>query len=222
MVKYIPELGIVVAASQKGRVAIITLTWQKEISFAFRLDWIVPFHTQEQKDERPESPLLGIAVSPMAGSEIPQDVPCIPQGVDPNDWLKFHYRILNPEEHEDLSSASTSRPSSPTHNENTHSASAPRVHFDPTSQFASYAEWNESEEPEKHPRNFPMIPDDKLKEHSTLPEIHAEAFRAYRPHETWHGSHPSRHYRLFLMFYDHTVMSYEFWHDWEIKASADG
>ncbi|KAJ5127677.1 hypothetical protein N7448_008456 [Penicillium atrosanguineum] len=221
MVKYIPELGIVVAASQKGRLAIITLTWQREIGFAFRLDWIVPFYTQELNDERPESPLLGIAVSPMAGSEIPQDVPCIPQGVDPNDWLKFHYRILNPDDNEDSSSASPSRSSSPAHNETTHSASTPRAYFDTTSQFTSYAEGNEFEKPETHTQNLPSISDATLREHNTLPEIHAEAFRAYRPHENWHGSHPSRHYRLLLMFYDHTVMSYEFWHDWEIKAPAE-
>ncbi|KAJ5674684.1 uncharacterized protein N7477_004618 [Penicillium maclennaniae] len=221
MVKYIPELGIVVAASQKGRVAIITLTWAKEIGFAFRLDWIVPFSTQEQNNERPESPLLGIAVGPMAGSEIPQDVPCIPQGVDPDDWLKFHYRILTPEENDDLSSASLSRSSSPAHNDVPYSVSATYAQFDPTSQSASYADSNESEGPDTRGNSSP-IQDENVKERRTLPEIHAEAYRAYRPHETWHGSHPSRHYRLLLMFHDHTVMSYEFWHDWEIKGSADG
>jgi hypothetical protein len=215
MVKYIPELGLVVAASQKGRVAIISLTWQEEVGFGFRLDWIVPFHTQEQKDERPQSPLLGIAVSPMPGFEVPQDVPCIPQGIDPTDWLKFNYHILNPEENDDSSSATSSRPPSPSQKRTTNSA--------PTSSadFISFADYTASRGHQAYEPNNRHNIDAELDKHNTLPEIHAEAFRVYRPHETWHGYHPSRHYRLFLMYSDHTVMKYEFWHDWDIKAPSD-
>ncbi|KAL5047764.1 hypothetical protein BDW71DRAFT_196535 [Aspergillus fruticulosus] len=80
MVKYIPEHGIVVAASQKGRAAIIALTESPTIGRAFRVDWIVPLESQEKYGERPLFPLLGMSVAPMQGFEIQPDVPYIPQG----------------------------------------------------------------------------------------------------------------------------------------------
>lgn len=201
MVKYVPELGIVVAASQKGRVAIITITWQEEIGTSFRLDWIVPFFTQEMTDERPMVPLLGIAVSPMPGFEIPPDVPCIPRDVDPNEWLEFNYRILNP----DNDDQSDDHPATTTSNNPDQDASftesTPAGQNDCTREQGSQTS-NRASNVLDGPTNL------------TLPEIHAHASDVYQPHETWHGSHPSRHYRLLLMFCDHTVMSYEFWHNW--------
>ncbi|KAL6236025.1 hypothetical protein BDW75DRAFT_207862 [Aspergillus navahoensis] len=80
MVKYIPEHGIVVAASQKGRAAIIALTESPTIGRTFRVDWIVPLESQEKYGERPLFPLLGMSVAPMQGFEIHPDVPYIPQG----------------------------------------------------------------------------------------------------------------------------------------------
>ncbi|KAJ5757406.1 uncharacterized protein N7511_006100 [Penicillium nucicola] len=195
MVKYIPELGIVAAASQKGRVAIITITWQEEIGTSFRLDWIVPSFTQEMADERPIVPLLGIAVSPMPGFDIPPDVPCIPRDVDPDEWLEFNYRILNP----DNDDQSDKEPHSD--EEASFTGSTPAGQDDPMQQRGSKTI--------RHARNTPY----GLK-NLTLPEIHAHASDVYYPYETWHGSHPSRHYRLLLMYCNHTVMSYEFWHHW--------
>ncbi|KAJ5778889.1 hypothetical protein N7457_006609 [Penicillium paradoxum] len=93
MVKYLPDAGIVVAATQTGAVAIITLTWQEEIGHSFRVDWILPFFSQQGEDD---PPLMGLAVSPMPGFEVPSDVPCIPRDVDPKDWLKFNFHMLNP------------------------------------------------------------------------------------------------------------------------------
>ena len=97
LVQYLPELGIVVAASQAGGVAIITLTWQEEIGHTFRVDWLLPFPTQERDDECPTPPLMGIAASPMPGFEMPPDVPCIPRDVNPKDRLRFNHRLLNPD-----------------------------------------------------------------------------------------------------------------------------
>ncbi|KAL4905313.1 hypothetical protein BDW74DRAFT_153410 [Aspergillus multicolor] len=82
MIKYIPEHGIVVAASQKGRAAIIALTESPTTGRTFRVDWIVPLASQEKYGERPLLPLLGVAVAPMQGFEIPHDVPFIPHGGD--------------------------------------------------------------------------------------------------------------------------------------------
>ncbi|KAJ5667327.1 hypothetical protein N7507_003191 [Penicillium longicatenatum] len=214
MVKYIPEVGIVVAASQKGRVAIISLTWQQEIGFAFRVDWIVPFLTQEFRSQRPVIPLLGLAVSPMPGFEIPQDVPCIPQGIDPADWLSFNYRSLDPDEDDEAPSYPLS--SNPSYHQEPYPASCPK----PTDQSMSRSgSGPESEaEPELESESEESSEDISISgrvnyEH-TLPELHAQASLGYRPDEPWHGSHASRHYRVLLLYADHTVMSYEFWHDW--------
>ncbi|CAP86601.1 Pc20g12720 [Penicillium rubens Wisconsin 54-1255] len=176
LVQYLPELGIVVAASQAGGVAIITLTWQEEIGHTFRVDWLLPFPTQERDDECPTPPLMGIAASPMPGFEMPPDVPCIPRDVNPKDRLRFNHRLLNPDGDE---------PSTATPPEC--GASSPS---DPDVSPGS---------------DYPNL---------TIPETHAYASGIYQPHETWHGYHPSRRYRLLLLFCDLTVMSYEFWHDW--------
>lgn len=218
MVKYVPELGLVVAASQKGRVAIISLTWQEEIGYAFRLDWIVPFYTQERDDGRPMIPLLGLAVSPMPGFEIPQDVPCIPRDVDPDDWLTFNHRILNPKDDPDSASSPSSSSSStssslPTQEPTPHPVSDPPRKSHPKSDSELGSESGEGSSSSSEEDSHHGTADDGQR--YTLPELHAQASLAYRPHEPWHGWHPSRHYRLLLLFCDHTVMSYEFWHDWK-------
>ncbi|CAI7564656.1 unnamed protein product [Penicillium viridicatum] len=176
LVKYLPELGIVIAASQAGGVAIITLTWQEDIGYTFRLDWLLPFVNQDRNDGCPTPPIMGIAASPMPGFEIPPDVPCIPRDVNPKDRLRFNHRLLNPDKNE------------------------PCV-TDPPEYGASSP---------SDPDLSPGSDDPNL----TIPETHAYASDIYQPHETWHGYHPSRHYRLILLFCDLTVMSYEFWHDW--------
>lgn len=218
MVKYVPELGIVVAASQKGRVAVISLTWQEEIGYAFRLDWVVPFHTQERSDERPMTPLLGMAVSPMPGYEIPPDVPCIPRGIDPDDWLQFNYRILNPEEDDTPSPSKTPDSSASKPTAQQESSYDPQSDEDDGENYQSPSESEsdstKSDEASSDTHSNTTEPTDNNRNY-TLPELHAHASRAYRPQERWHGWHPSRHYRLMLLYCDHTVMSYEFWHDWK-------
>lgn len=94
MIKYIPEHGIIVAASQKGRAAVIQLTESEETGVAFRVDWIVPFESQEKYGDRPLIPLLGMSVSPIQGFEMPPDVPYIPRDVSENDEITFHYKFL--------------------------------------------------------------------------------------------------------------------------------
>ncbi|KAF7597325.1 hypothetical protein BBP40_006265 [Aspergillus hancockii] len=113
MVKYIPEHGIVVAASQKGRAAVITLTESETAGLAFRVDWIVPLEGQEKYGERPLIPLLGMSVSPVQGFEMPPDVPYIPHSVSEND-LTFHYEPLSQDdEYETPSQRSSKSFSSP-------------------------------------------------------------------------------------------------------------
>jgi len=71
MLAQIPELGIVAVATQAGRVALLTLTRMAFTKhMAFRLDAILPFHSQEILGHRPDVPLLGIAVGPIQGREL--------------------------------------------------------------------------------------------------------------------------------------------------------
>lgn len=81
---YIPTLGVVILASQKGRAIVLSLTrvlqnmkYPVEIdpklgvktNYAMRTECILPFRSQEKEGQRPFSPLHGIAVGPIQGTE---------------------------------------------------------------------------------------------------------------------------------------------------------
>ncbi|OJJ43832.1 hypothetical protein ASPZODRAFT_135859 [Penicilliopsis zonata CBS 506.65] len=200
MVKYVPEHSVVVAASQKGRVAVISLTGTingdgKTKQLAFRVDWIVPFQSQEKQGDRPLVPILGMAVSPMQGFEIPPDVPAIPQGAVQGDDLSFHYQPLEQDRGEDDSV----REGNDDDNNGDRMAS--------TTTDA------------RHPDDLEYVPRE-YQTRLTLAESHARASRAYRPDESWRGWTRSRHYRLLLLYADHAVMTYEFWYEWSAGASG--
>ena len=216
MVKYIPELGLVAAASQKGRVAIIALTWHQEIGYTFRLDWIVPFWSQERDDSRPMVPLLGLAVSPMPGFEMPPDAPYIPRGVDPDDWLTFNYRILNLDGDEMPVSPSSSGSAISDQHIPYHPATDSSIRRDPHRSNNETDSVSESDQGSFLGGSSSEPKSPQCERQHTAAELHAQASSAYHPHEHWHGWHPSRHYRLLLLYCDHTVMSYEFWHDWKV------
>ncbi|RHZ58727.1 uncharacterized protein CDV56_105793 [Aspergillus thermomutatus] len=194
MVKYIPEHGIVVAASQKGRAAVIALTQSEETGLSFRVDWIVPFESQEKFGDRPLVPLLGMSVSPVQGFEMPPDVPYIPRHVGDGKELNFQFKDVNHDR------SNTFAPSS-----NLEGGS--RKIYAPTFPSGPGLRQSAAEREQQYP--------------STLPECHARATRAYQPDEHWRGWNPSRRYRLLLMYDDHTVMSYEFWYDWKTKVSNE-
>jgi hypothetical protein len=74
LVTAIPELSLVVAGSQKGRVGIFRLTRSGD-NFGMRLDTVLPKERGVETGEldvetRPPSTLLGVAVSPIQGKEI--------------------------------------------------------------------------------------------------------------------------------------------------------
>ncbi|PGH17268.1 hypothetical protein AJ80_04910 [Polytolypa hystricis UAMH7299] len=114
MVHQIPELGIVVAASQKGRVVALTLTNtvevdQSDVDQFFRVDWILPFASQEKQGLRPRCALAGIAVGPVESHLRPLEdhKPLYPQDVDSqseNEW---------PESSDDSSSKSDNSEANP-------------------------------------------------------------------------------------------------------------
>ncbi|KAF7717682.1 Uncharacterized protein PECH_002938 [Penicillium ucsense] len=230
MGKYLPDMGLVVAASQKGRVAIISLTWQEEIGYAFRLDHILPLATQEKHSERPRGPLLGMAVSPMPGFELPPDVPTIPRGVDPNDWVQFNHCTVNPV---DDSSSLPISPKLPGFEHPVDMGVVPpktKPHTTDSgdvrsqaSELASPLSDLELEVEEEHKGSRSNVLNSASgHEDFTLPELHASASASYYPEQRWHGNHPSRHYRLMLFFRDHTVMTYEFWHTWRSDPNVVG
>ncbi|RLM01519.1 hypothetical protein CFD26_107313 [Aspergillus turcosus] len=190
----IPEHGIVVAASQKGRAAVIALTKSEETGLSFRVDWIVPFESQEKFGDRPLVPLLGMSVSPIQGFEMPPDVPYIPRDMGDGKELNFQFKDVN----HDRSNAFT--PSSNMKDDS-------RKIYAPTFPSGPGLRQSAIEREQQHP--------------STLPECHARATRAYQPDEHWRGWNPSRRYRLLMMYDDHTVMSYEFWYDWKTKVSDE-
>lgn len=73
MTQYVPDLGVVVIGSQIGRVAVCSLTRKGANGpFGLRIDWILPLLQQEVDEERPRVPLLGIAVGPVHGHEVPR------------------------------------------------------------------------------------------------------------------------------------------------------
>ncbi|KIV77258.1 hypothetical protein PV11_09071 [Exophiala sideris] len=68
MLQQIPDLGIVIVASQIGRCAICTTTRnEKTGTLGLRVDWVLPSRKQETGHARPFMPLLGLAVSPIQG-----------------------------------------------------------------------------------------------------------------------------------------------------------
>ncbi|KAL1970275.1 hypothetical protein VTN77DRAFT_5435 [Rasamsonia byssochlamydoides] len=192
MVKYIPELGVVIAATQNGRAAVITLTEAHRKDITFRINWMVPLASQEKYADRPLIPLLGIAVSPVQGFEMPADVPYIPRGAHDRNDLSFHYRFLGSEP--------VSNPDGGSWYTKSDGDEQPQAE---EMETETYLDPNSNSNP-------PRSSSSKL----TLPECHAIANRNYQPHERWQGWHPSRRYRLLLMYGDHTVMSYEFWYEW--------
>lgn len=192
MVKYIPEHGIIVAASQKGRAAVISLTESKAGGVSFRIDWIVPFENQEKYGDRPLIPLLGMSVSPIQGFEMPADIPYIPRDVNNSHDMTFHYKFINHD-------ADNDNPCRPISHHNTKDTNRMETDSDNEDQSQPQSQGTDDQNP-----TIPQL---------TLPECHAKASRIYKPDERWRGWYPSRRYRLLLMYSDHTIMSYEFWYD---------
>jgi hypothetical protein len=74
MMQYIPELGVVIIATQIGRCAVCTLTKRSDTgTTGFRVDWILPTEEQERQGLRPPAPLLGIAAGPIQGRQIGEE-----------------------------------------------------------------------------------------------------------------------------------------------------
>jgi hypothetical protein len=74
MMQHIPELGIIIIATQIGRCAVCTLTKKSDTgTLGFRVDWILPTKEQERQGLRSPAPLLGIAAGPIQGRQIREE-----------------------------------------------------------------------------------------------------------------------------------------------------
>lgn len=90
MVQQIPELGIVIIASQSGRCAVCsTMKRTRDGPYGLRVDWVLPTKKQEKAGLRPPHALLGIAVGPIQGM-MRED-----NNDEPEDEETFEDRIIN-------------------------------------------------------------------------------------------------------------------------------
>lgn len=97
MLHQIPELGVVVVGNQVGRVGILTMTrCERKKFFGFKMEAILPFKSQEALEQRPEVPLMGIAVSPMQGHypTNPNDSPGSSPAAHTSATYSRRYRLL--------------------------------------------------------------------------------------------------------------------------------
>lgn len=87
MVHQIPDLGVVIIASQIGRCAVCSLTRNGRTgTLGLRVDWILPTRKQESKMLRPVRPLLGIATSPVQGRASSEQKNPTPEEEDSIAW----------------------------------------------------------------------------------------------------------------------------------------
>ena len=100
MIHQIPSLGIVAIASQIGRVALLTMTKVKKhidgmpSLLGFRVEHILPFKSQEDRGERPEVPLLGMAIGPLQGHGIENHAPGVDGPSAVEDETETRFRLL--------------------------------------------------------------------------------------------------------------------------------
>ncbi|MCJ1439806.1 MAG: hypothetical protein MMC23_000287 [Stictis urceolatum] len=100
LTSYIPDISIFIAGTQAGRVAVFSLCELKAESrrrkaretegfkrtplmskikgwgrdqHAMRLDWVLPFKSQEARGDRPTCPLMGLSSAPVQGEEKVED-----------------------------------------------------------------------------------------------------------------------------------------------------
>lgn len=97
MIHQIPDINVVLVGSQVGRVGILTMTyWKSRNESGFKFEAIVPFRSQERLGQRPEVPLMGIAVSPMQNHWFPKpdDSPGDSPPSYTNVGVPMRYRLL--------------------------------------------------------------------------------------------------------------------------------
>lgn len=184
MIQQIPELGIVIVATQIGRCAICsTVRNEKTGTLGLRVDWVLPTSKQEARHLRPPMPLLGIAVSPIQGrfragerkskSDVETSIEWGKDGVVDGVTTTFDHRsaVVGEEELEDATNSTNSGKQSP------------------------------------HGQRFecPTVPESSSSNHTPR----KAAWTRPESIEPWMSMDNSRRYRLMLTYLDMSVLTYE-------------
>lgn len=180
MLQQIPELGIIVIASQSGRCAVCALTRHPQTgSYGLRVDWTLPTKRQEKSGQRPGFWLLGIATAPVQGHLLDSEAQAPPEQAWGEDQeidgthVSFDPGVValpDREEHPDEADTDDA----------THRASK-RFRRGSTASTTSSSGVSTIQRPWKRPNSMSF----------------------YR------RSHENRRYRLMLTYADHTVLTYE-------------
>lgn len=92
MVGQVPELNLVVVGNQMGKVGLFTPTRFPQVESAgLRLEFLLPFATQERDGMRPARSLLGVAIGPIQGREKLID----PHGFDETSPRRIRKQLWN-------------------------------------------------------------------------------------------------------------------------------
>ena len=211
MIQSIPELGIIIIASQLGRCAVCTLTkTSNNNALGLRVDWILPTRRQERAGHRPMHPLLGIAVAPVQGRTFQSSGPERDDDQDETqEWLRdrtvhgvnttFDRTVLvldkTARDHRDNEDSSDGGPSS-------------RHQQDRARRKRS-----------SKPRGKRLRPSDSLSAHQKPRSSHSSLssqassssrpFPVPEPSDSWAAVESSRRYSLMLTYLDMTVLTYE-------------
>ncbi|EXJ83699.1 hypothetical protein A1O1_07323 [Capronia coronata CBS 617.96] len=191
MMQAIPELGVVIIASQLGRCAVCSLTKnQKSGTLGLRVDWTLPTQKQEARRLRPFLPLLGMATSPIQGhlkseddtAGYPDDSPVewgsdgavdgVPTTFDPTVIVVRECEIPESDQHHQRADRETDHDSD-------HQLKRKRPSYDSDTESGS--------------------------------KVSIETSRWDTPssRESWQTTESSRRYRLMLTYMDMTVLTYE-------------
>jgi CRT10 len=199
LTQYLPELGIVVIGTQIGRVAVCSLTTKGSNGpFGLRVDWILPFASQERNHERPLTHLLGMAIGPVQGHQLSRSPSVFEDNEDADEsWLQDRVdsdgvsisfdpemvRIKQKSATDDMQNNAINTSSMPkSRGKATPAKSVKRTRTPPPIWRSVKQSWPSRSE---------------IAEGSTSMD------------EPWRGIQYSRRYRLMLTYYDQTVMTYE-------------
>jgi len=189
MLLQIPELGIVIIATQIGRCAVCALTKkERQGMLGLRVDWILPTRSQEKQRLRPLTELLGIAVAPVQGQldlspsqpDFEEDwaedcvVEGLPTSFERNTVLLDNLQVMPQDE------APSSEPST------------------------SESDRDGNESPERKCSGSRTPPRVSIKTES-------RPWTKEPEREPWRSQENSRRYRLMMTYADMTVLTYEIW-----------
>ena len=204
MTQYIPELGIVVIATQIGRVAICSLTRKRlKGPYGLRVDWILPFDAQEKSGERPLAPLLGIAVGPVQGHQMSRSSSAS-DDEDETEWTWLRDRV--DEDGVSITFDPDVLPLRRNTNGATHDSKPHPAHRPGGVESRDKGPSPGSQRPRIPPAQSQLVRHawpsrSEVQDGSTT--------NAPVPDEPWRGLGYSRRYRLMLTYADHSVLTYE-------------